>query len=66
MPVEDKGSVAVGAISGVRLCRVEGVEALRGLTSWALVQLGIGVPKLDCDVSKFLSEEADRLHRDGR
>ena len=61
MSGKDKWRVTVLAIDSIRLARVVRSEAIGGLTRNTLVQLGVGISKLDRDVSQFLSEETHSL-----
>ena len=48
---------ALATVYLIGFLRVKGLEAVGCLAAWALVELGIGVTKLDCDVTQFLTEQ---------
>jgi hypothetical protein len=66
MTGQDEWRTAFDTLNCVRLCAIEGLEAVGGVASGALVELGVGVTKLDSDVTELLSEEADRLKAEKR
>lgn len=60
---QQEGGLAAGsgALGGVFLARAEGLEALWSWAGGALVELGIGIAQLNCDVTEALFVVAHSL-----
>ena len=59
--LEHKWSAALATVNLIGFLGVEGLVTVWCLTAGALVELGVGVTELDCDVTQFLTEQANGL-----